>query len=60
MLSMEFHEISTNQDAFEYLLQEIENATITARDKGTRFETLTRDWLMREPTYNDLFSKVQT
>lgn len=57
---MEFHEISTNQDAFEYLLQEIENATITARDKGTRFETLTRDWLMREPTYNDLFSKVQT
>lgn len=30
------------------------------RDSGTRFETLIKDWLMKEPTYRDLFTKVQT
>lgn len=30
------------------------------RDKGTRFETLIRDWLTKEPTYRDLFSEVLT
>ena len=32
----------------------------TERDKGTRFETLIRDWLIKEPTYRDLFSEVLT
>lgn len=50
----------SNEEMFEELLNSIEDATITERDKGTRFETLTRDWLMREPTYNDLFTQVQT
>lgn len=50
----------TNQQAFEVLLDKIETTTLTERDKGTRFETLTRDWFMHEPTYNDLFTKVQT
>lgn len=30
------------------------------RDKGTRFETLIRDWLTKEPTYKDLFTEVLT
>lgn len=50
----------TNQDALEQLLYNIENATITERDKGSRFETLVLDWLKREPTYNNRFTKVQT
>ncbi len=42
------------------LLDTIRNATITERDKGTRFETLIKDYLTKEPTYKDLFTKVQT
>lgn len=38
----------------------IEASSLSARDKGTRFETLIRDWLMKEPTYANLFTKVQT
>ena len=38
----------------------MEASTGTERDKGTRFETLIRDWLIKEPTYRDLFSEVLT
>lgn len=43
------------------LLQTFESISSgTERDKGTRFETLIRDWLTKEPTYRDLFSEVLT
>lgn len=51
----------TNQQAFETLLSKMEEASAgVVRDSGTRFETLIKDWLMKEPTYRDLFTKVQT
>lgn len=50
-----------NQQAFETLLSKMEEASAgVVRDAGTRFETLIKDWLMKEPTYRDLFTKVQT
>ena len=43
----------------DILLNSLEEASAgTERDKGTRFETLIRDWLIKEPTYRDLFSEV--
>lgn len=41
-------------------MESINASSLSARDKGTRFETLIRDWLMKEPTYANLFTKVQT
>lgn len=38
----------------------IQASSGTERDKGTRFETLIRDWLTKEPTYCDLFTEVLT
>lgn len=38
----------------------IQASSGTERDKGTRFETLIRDWLTKEPTYRDLFTEVLT
>ena len=50
-----------NIQAFEKLLEKIEAAANgVKRDAGTRFETLTREWLLNEPTYKDLFTSVQT
>lgn len=51
----------TQQEALETLFQSMEKASgECTRDKGTRFETLVRDWLTKEPTYRDLFSEVLT
>lgn len=51
----------TQQEALETLFQSMEKASgERTRDKGTRFETLVRDWLTKEPTYRDLFSEVLT
>lgn len=45
----------------DILLNSLEEASAgTERDKGTRFETLIRDWIIKEPTYRDLFSEVLT
>mgnify|MGYP004691027485 CR=1 FL=1 len=50
-----------NQQAFEQLMAAIEAASGgIARDAGTRFETLVKDWLQNDPAYKDLFSKVET
>lgn len=49
-----------NARELDQLLTEIDAATLTERDKGTRFETLIRDWLTKEPTYSDCFTQVQT
>ena len=49
-----------NAQAFYDLLKIISSATMTERDKGTRFETLVKEYLTREPSYKDLYSKVQT
>ena len=49
-----------NAQALYELFDKINDATSTARDKGTRFETLVREYLTREPSYKDLYSKVQT
>ncbi len=49
-----------NEKALDELLDGIRSASLTARDFGTRFETLIRDWLTADRTYKDLFTKVQT
>ena len=48
-----------NAKAFYDLLEILNSATMTERDKGTRFETLVKEYLTREPLYKDLYSKVQ-
>ena len=49
-----------NEQALYELLDKIREAATTQRGAGTRFETLVRDYLNREPSYKDLYSKVQT
>ena len=50
-----------NAKAFDTLLDKIEEATDTQRDKGTRFETLTRLFFERaKGEYEGRFSKIQT
>ncbi len=50
-----------NSLSLDRLLYNLENTSSDIkRDKGTRFETLIRDWLTKEPTYRDLFSEVLT
>lgn len=49
-----------NELAFDELIKNIRESSNTARDYGTKFETLTKDWLTKDNTYKDLFSKVQT
>ena len=60
--------IEKNERALNDLLNAIENAAsaggelhggVYQRNKGTRFETLTRIYFQNEPTYKDLFSKVE-
>ena len=49
-----------NAEALNSLLSAIEISSHgTARDAGTKFETLIRDWLVNETTYKDRFSYVQ-
>ena len=57
------HEIDVetrNSEALYELLNLIRERSSTERDKGTRFETLIKDYLQREPSYKDLYSCVQT
>lgn len=49
-----------NTLAFDNLIKQIRDSSNTARDYGTKFETLTKDWLTKDSTYKDLFTKVQT
>ena len=54
-----------NTRALDALLRDIEEASkvgesVVQRDKGTRFETLIREWLKRDSTYRDLFGEVLT
>ena len=58
-------EVTDNALALDKLLKKLEEAsklgdTVIERDKGTRFETLIKDWLTQEPTYRDLFTHVWT
>lgn len=49
-----------NEQALYELLDKIREAASTQRGAGTRFETLVKDYLTREPSYRDLYSKIQT
>ncbi len=49
-----------NEKALYTLLNKIKESSNTERGAGTRFETLVKDYLTREPSYCDLYSKVQT
>ena len=52
---------SNNEQAFDTLLEKIEEATDSQRDKGTRFETLTRIFFEKaKGEYEGRFSKIQT
>lgn len=50
----------SNQEAFDALIKGIRDSSNTARDYGTKFETLTKDWITKDNAYKDLFLKVQT
>jgi len=49
-----------NAEAFDFLIKKIRDSSNTARDYGTKFETLTKSWLSRDEAYKDLFTKIQT
>ena len=50
-----------NEQAFELLMETLKEVSGgIQRDAGTRFETLIKDWLTQDPTYRDLFTKVET
>lgn len=49
-----------NADAFDLLIKKIRDSSNTARDYGTKFEILTKNWLSRDEAYKDLFTKIQT
>ena len=49
-----------NVEAFDLLIKKIRESSNTPRDYGTKFETLTKDWLSRDEVYKDLFTKIQT
>lgn len=54
-------EFANNESAFDALLESIKQVSNNIkRDAGTRFETLIKDWLTQDPSYCDLFSKVET
>ena len=57
--AQEMNAETQNAKAFYDLLEILNSATMTERDKGTRFETLVKEYLTREPLYKDLYSKVQ-
>lgn len=56
--AQEMNAETQNAKAFYDLLEILNSATMTERDKGTRFETLVKEYLTREPLYKDLYSKV--
>lgn len=43
---------------FEDILRDFRANSLTEKEKGTRFESLMRRWLMTDPRYKDLFTKV--
>ena len=49
-----------NEEQFDLLIKKIRESAKTARDYGTKFETLTKSWLLRDSAYKDLFTNVQT
>ena len=49
-----------NAIAFDNLISKIRSSSNASRDYGTKFETLTKDWLSRDTAYKDLFTKIQT
>lgn len=54
-------EFVNNESAFDALLESIKQVSNNIkRDAGTRFETLIKDWLTQDPSYCDLFAKVET
>ncbi len=54
-------EFANNESAFDALLESIKQVSNNIkRDAGTRFETLIKDWLTQDPSYCDLFAKVET
>lgn len=54
-------EFANNESAFDALLESIKQVSNNIkRDAGTRFETLIKDWLTQDPSYGDLFAKVET
>ncbi len=56
----EFSADFSNTEAFDALIEQIRQSANTARGYGTKFETLTKDWLIKDHVYKDLFTKVQT
>lgn len=56
----EFSADFSNTEAFDALIEQIRQSANTARGYGTKFETLTKDWLTKDHAYKDLFTKVQT
>ena len=48
------------KSAFEHILEQFRNASVTEREKGTYFENLICTYLRNEATYRDLYSKVWT
>ena len=50
----------TNAEALDLILAGMAQAAVTQRDKGTRFEVLALDYFRHEPTYCNLFTKVET
>ena len=60
-MSNKTNEALDNEQAFEQLMDTIKEVSKGVhRDAGTRFETLTKDWLTKDSTYQDLFTKVET
>ena len=46
------------QSPFRQILASIREASITEKDKGTRFELLVKRYLETDPVYRDRFSQV--
>ena len=53
-------EILSKEKALDLILEKMAEAASTQRDKGTRFEMLALDYFRKEPTYCNLFTKVET
>ncbi|MBQ9273457.1 MAG: DEAD/DEAH box helicase [Succinivibrio sp.] len=49
-----------NKLAFDRLIDSLRRASLSAKEYGTRFETLVRDWLTRDGFFKTQFTQVQT
>lgn len=49
-----------NSLAFDELIDKIRKSSNTARDYGTKFETLIKDWFTRDGAYSDMFTEIHT